>query len=91
MKNNSPFCQVTTSSLLLLVRPFSLKDGRSSKIISIQQFSKLTFCWLHFQDMSKIMGLSTNSLKLVGSTLINVEFVVGRMCYVKFKDIEPDF
>ena len=39
---------------LLLVRPFSLKDGRSRKIISIQQFSKLIFfwlSWLHIQDM----------------------------------------
>ena len=44
---------------LLLVRPFSLKDGRSRKIISIQQFSKLIFFWVswrHIKDMSKIMG-----------------------------------
>ena len=60
----------------LLVRSFSLKDGRSRKIISNEQFSKLIFfwvSWLHIQDMSKTMGLSTNGLKLLGSTF-NVEF-----------------
>ena len=37
------------------------------------------------------MGLSTIGLKLLGSTFINVEFVVGRMCYVKFIDIVFDY
>ena len=91
MKSTTLFHKAKDSSLYCWCVLFHLKmvaQQRSFQFSSLANWFSFGYLGDIFKTCQKLWD--TNGLNLLGSTFINVEFVVGRMCYVKFIDIVFD-